>query len=145
MRKIILALMILNAGLIYAQQKDMSVFKVMRNDSTVEYKVYSVFYTDTKPHLKNTDTPVEKVLYENIKYPQEAIDNNIEGTVYVSFIVNEEGKISEKQVIKSVHEALDNEALRVIDVLPEWEPGKVGDKPVAVEFILPIRFYLKEE
>lgn len=77
-----------------------------------------------------------------IKYPSEALRNEVEGIVYVNFIVDRDGGISNARVLRAVDPALDEEALRVVSNLPKWQPGMQRGKPVRVSFTIPIRFKL---
>ena len=83
-----------------------------------------------------------KFLVKNIKYPEEARKNGISGTVYISFIVEKDGEITNEKVLKGVDESLDNEALRVVKMMPAWKPGIQRGEPVRVQFNLPIQFNL---
>lgn len=82
-------------------------------------------------------------LSQNLKYPQSARDKKIEGTVYLEFIVNEEGRIINPSVIKSMDPDLDAEALRVIKNSSDWTPGIQRGHNVNVKLKLPIRFKLE--
>ena len=79
---------------------------------------------------------------KNIKYPSVAANNGIEGTVFIKFVVNKDGSISDIEIMRGVDPALDNEAKRVIRNAPEWDPGKQRGKPVRVQFTIPIVFKL---
>jgi protein TonB len=81
-------------------------------------------------------------LRKNIKYPQICKDNNIQGRVLISFVVNKDGAIVDPEVIKSVHPSLDKEALRVISGMPNWKPGAQRGKPVRVKYTVPVNFRL---
>ncbi|MEP7168078.1 MAG: energy transducer TonB [Bacteroidota bacterium] len=81
-------------------------------------------------------------LRSNIKYPPLARENGIEGTVYVTFIVDKDGKVKEPKLLRGVT-GLDEEALRVISRMPDWKPGKQNGRTVAVQYNLPVRFTLK--
>ena len=83
-----------------------------------------------------------KFLQENVKYPEEAMKNGIQGRVLIQFIVEKDGSISEAKVIKKVNELLDAEALRVIGEMPKWTPGKQKGEAVRVKFTLPVTFRL---
>ena len=83
-----------------------------------------------------------KYLGENIKYPETARKKGIQGRVIVKFIVNENGAISDAQVVNSVDPDLAAEALRVVSGLPAWTPGEQQGKKVAVYFTQPISFRL---
>jgi len=82
-------------------------------------------------------------IMQNIEYPEEAQKENIEGTVYISFIVNKEGEIVDKKLVRRNHPLLDQAAMEAFDGLADWEPGKQRGKPVKVKFTIPIVFSLK--
>ena len=84
-------------------------------------------------------------LGENIKYPQKAKEEGISGTVYISFVVEKDGKPTNFKVLRGVNEELDAEALRVMKLMPNWEPGKQDGKAVRVQYNLPIKFVLNKE
>jgi len=86
-----------------------------------------------------------KFLGENIKYPQKAREEGISGTVYIQFIVEKDGQTSGFKLLRGAEESLDNEALRVLKMMPKWEPGKQKGKPVRVQYNLPVKFALDEE
>lgn len=81
-------------------------------------------------------------LKKNIKYPDICRDNNIQGRVIVSFVVNKDGKIVDPEVVKGVNPSLDKEALRVISTMPNWKPGYQRGKPVRVKYSVPVNFRL---
>lgn len=83
-----------------------------------------------------------KFLVKNIKYPEEARKKGISGTVYISFIVEKDGEITNAKVMRGVDELLDNEALRVVKMMPAWKPGIQRGEAVRVQFTLPIQFNL---
>ncbi len=82
-------------------------------------------------------------LAKNIKYPREAVANDIQGKVYMHFVVNKKGLIENVQVLRGVHPLLDKEALRVVKNMPKWKPGEQAGKPVSVWFTIPIVFVLQ--
>lgn len=79
---------------------------------------------------------------QTLTYPQAARENSIQGTVFVTFIVEKDGSITNVEILRGVSDELDNEAIRVISSMPEWIPGKIDNKAVRVSFNLPIRFVL---
>ncbi|MEI6575766.1 MAG: energy transducer TonB [Bacteroidota bacterium] len=83
-----------------------------------------------------------KFLQENIQYPQTAKESGIQGTVYVSFVIDTKGKISEVKVLRGIGGGCDQEAIRVIKLMPSWLAGKQAGKPVRVQFTMPIKFTL---
>ena len=80
---------------------------------------------------------------KNIQYPTVAAENGIEGTVFVKFVVDTDGGISNVEVMRGVDPSLNDEAMRVIRNAPEWEPGKQRGQPVRVQFTIPIVFKLQ--
>lgn len=85
-----------------------------------------------------------RYMQKSIRYPAIARRMGIQGTVYVSFIVDMNGNIIETAVVKGISKECDAEALRVISKMPVWNPGKQGGVPVMVRMVLPIRFRLNE-
>jgi len=83
-----------------------------------------------------------KYLMENIKYPEQAMKEGIQGRVTVRFIVEKDGSISDVKPVLSVHPLLNKEAVRVVKSMPKWSPGKHNGKPVRVRFNLPVMFKL---
>jgi protein TonB len=88
-----------------------------------------------------------KKLYEylgnNINYPEQAKDFSIQGKVFVQFVVWKDGTIKDVKVVKGAHKLLNKEALRVINNMPKWKPGKQRGKNVNAKFTLPISFRLQ--
>lgn len=81
-------------------------------------------------------------LSQNMQYPKEAVEADAQGRVLVGFIVNRDGSIDDVKVVKSVHPALDAEAVRVVKSMPKWKPGKKDGKTVRVSYTLPMTFKL---
>lgn len=83
-----------------------------------------------------------KFLQKNMKYPAIARRMGTEGSVFVSFVIDRDGVISDIQVIKGISTECDKEATRVISLMPPWKPGKQNGKPVRCRFVLPVKFKL---
>jgi len=81
-----------------------------------------------------------KFLYKNAVYPPLAKEKKISGKVFVQFVVEKDGKISNIKVIRGIGGGCDEEAMRVISLMPAWKPGTQNGKPVPVYFTLPIIF-----
>lgn len=79
-------------------------------------------------------------LNENIKYPEQAEREGIEGRVVAGFIVERDGSVSNIEILKSVHPLLDAEVVRVMSLMPNWIPGRQNGQPVRVKYSLPITF-----
>lgn len=84
-----------------------------------------------------------KYLSENIKYPEQAKKDKIQGKVYISFVVEKDGSVADAKVLRGIGGGCDEEALRVVNAMPKWEPGKLQGTPVRVQFNLPIVFKLQ--
>lgn len=85
-----------------------------------------------------------KYIFENVKYPEIARSNGIQGRVYVQFVVFKDSSIKDVRVIKGYHSDLDKEAVRVIKNMPNWIPGKQKGKAVNSKFTIPISFKLEK-
>ena len=83
-----------------------------------------------------------KFISENVKYPKEAEEKGLQGRVVVRYIIEKDGSISEVEIAKSVNEYLDAEAIRVVNAMPKWIPGKQKGENVRVKFTIPITFRL---
>ncbi len=85
---------------------------------------------------------VKKYIVKNLHYPDQAVEDNIEGKVYVQFVISESGNISNVKVKKGAHPILDEEAIRIVKAMPAWKPGVIDGKNVKSTFSLPINFSL---
>ncbi len=81
---------------------------------------------------------------ENLNYPENAIKKNIEGRVFVQFVVTAEGNVDDVKIVRGIDPLLDQEALRVTMASPKWTPGRQNGKPVSVVFTYPITFKMTE-
>lgn len=95
------------------------------------------------PAFPGGDKAMMEFIYGNIVYPEIAKENNIQGRVVLRFCVTYKGGVDQVQLIKGVDPALNDEAIRVIKMLPAWKPGKQGGKPVNVWYSVPVTFQLK--
>jgi protein TonB len=95
------------------------------------------------PSFPGGEAERNKFLAENIVYPQQATENGIQGTVYVSFVVDSKGNVTDVKVLRGIGGGCDEEALRVVKMMPQWHPGKQNGKLVRVLFNMPIYFKLQ--
>ena len=103
---------------------------------------------DIKAKDKKRICAEEKMLdfvYENLIYPEAAQKESIEGAVVVQFVVTKDGNISNAVIIRDIGGGCGAEALRIVESMPKWDPGKQRGVPVNVRFTLPIRFKLDKE
>lgn len=100
-------------------------------------------FVEQPPSFPGGDDALNKFLGSNIRYPKEAMEKNIGGTVFVSFIVTNEGRVTDvKTVGAQKGGGLEEEAMRVVKTMPQWKPGRQNNRNVSVMFNLPIRFTL---
>ena len=104
-------------------------------------EVFKVVEVD--PEFPGGEEALYKYLAENIKYPEKAKNNKVEGRVYITFVIEKDGTVSDAKVLRSVNEELDAEALRVINAMPKWKPGTQRGVPVRVQYNIPITFKLQ--
>lgn len=95
------------------------------------------------PQFPGGDLALRQWIASNIKYPVIAAENGIQGRVFVQFVVNTDGSITDVRVARGVDPSLDQEAIRVVRTLPKWKPGKQRGKPVRVSYTVPINFQLQ--
>ena len=96
--------------------------------------------TEVMPQYPGEPNEMMKYIQENIKYPQSAKDNKIEGRVFVSFVVEKDGSITNAAVMRGIDKECDAEALRVVASMPKWTPGQQDGKNVRTQFTIPIYY-----
>jgi len=97
---------------------------------------------ENMPEFPGGDLGLMKYIQKNVKYPAIAKEYNITGKVYVSFIVDKSGSVTNVKIVRGVDKNLDAEAMRVVKSLPKYKPGKQRGKSVRVMFTIPINFTL---
>lgn len=111
-------------------------------EEVVEEEIFTI--VETMPEFPGGgQEALFKFLQSEMKYPQVAKENGIQGTVFVNFVVGQDGKIRDVKVLRGVNKMLDDEAVRVVKAMPAWKPGKQRGKPVSVSYNLPIKFTLR--
>lgn len=113
--------------------------------STAQTKKNNMVFdvVEVMPQFPGGQIAMMKYIMENMKYPEQAMKEGIQGRVTVRFIVEKDGSISDVKPVLSVHPLLNKEAVRVVESMPKWTPGKQNGKPVRVRFNLPVMFKLK--
>lgn len=114
---------------------------VVEEEEESSQEIFTV--VETPPEFPGGQVALFKWINSAIKYPIVAQENGIQGRVSCAFVVNRDGSIVDAEVIRGVDPALDKEALRVINSMPKWTPGKQRGKPVRVKFTLPVTFRLQ--
>lgn len=109
----------------------------------VEEKAEEIFtIVEQQPSPVGGMAAFYKYVGDNLKYPDMASRMNIQGRVFVQFVIEKDGSITDVQVVKGIGAGCDEEAVRVVSQAPAWEPGKQRGRPVRVRMILPIVFRL---
>ena len=95
------------------------------------------------PSFPGGTQKLKEFIEENLRYPKELEETCVQGRVIVRFVVERNGKLSNVKVVKSVHPALDKEAIRIVKLMPRWIPGRQNGITVRVKCYIPIIFRLK--
>ena len=109
---------------------------------SMQVKKDSVPALELMPEFPGGTIALYKFMFDNIQYPKEAFENEIEGTVYVKFKVDENGFAVSPQVMRGIGGGCDEEAIRLVNLLPQWTPGLINGQPAAVYFTMPVKFTL---
>ena len=121
-------------------------FDTTKNATVQENKIpegEDVFFVVEKmPEFPGGDEALRQFITNNISYPELAKDSDIQGKVYVTFVVSKDGSVANAKIARGVDPLLDREALRVVNSLPSWTPGYQNEKPVNVSYTVPINFVL---
>lgn len=114
------------------------------NQNSVDNEIYEV--VENMPRFPNGGmSALMQYLNENIRYPEAATKAGVQGRVTVQFIVDKDGSIDDVKTLRSVNPDLDAEAIRVIKMMPRWEPGTHKGNPVRVKYTVPVMFRLTPE
>jgi len=110
-----------------------------------DYKTNNQIFdiVENMPEFPGGEMALRIFIADSIRYPIEAQEKGIQGKVYIKFVVNKKGKVTNAIVKRGVDPSLDKEALRVINILPDWKPGTQDGKNVNVGYTVPILFKLK--
>lgn len=133
-RLILLLIGIVVPSFFYAQDK--------QNGNAVQGSdaEYAFEQVEVKPEFPNGNEGLGKFLSENIKYPKKALKNGVSGKVFVQFVIDKTGKVTNVVAVRGVEKSLDKEAVRVIKSMPKWKPGMKDGQPVKVKYTIPINF-----
>ncbi len=111
-----------------------------KDEEQEEAQIFTV--VESMPSFPGGEEARIKYLNDNIKYPQMARESGIQGRVFVTFVVERDGSVTDVKVLRGIGGGCDEEAVRVIQNMPKWIPGKQRGKPVRVQFNMPILFKL---
>ncbi|MEI6137977.1 MAG: TonB family protein [Mariniphaga sp.] len=115
-----------------------------KKEEVEEVKEEQVFVVvEEMPEFPGGELALRKYIAKAIVYPTIAQENGIQGKVFVNFVVNKDGSVSNAKIARGVDPSVDQEALRVVSTLPKWKPGKQRGVPVRVSYTVPISFKLE--
>lgn len=97
-------------------------------------------WVEKMPEFNDSGISFEEYIKKNLHYPNTAKEDNLQGNVYVKFIINKEGKVQDVEIDSGIREDLDNATLEVIKNMPKWKPGEQDGEKVNVIYRLPIAF-----
>lgn len=116
--------------------------QIQQKEEVVEDTEIFVVVEDM-PEFPGGETALRSFINKNVNYPVIAAENGIQGKVYVRFVVDKDGSVTNAEIARGIDPSLDQEALRVVRTLPKWKPGKQRGKPVRVSYTVPINFQLQ--
>ena len=112
----------------------------VKDQSVKEDEIFN--FVEQMPEFPDGPAAMQIFIRDNLRYPEEARLKKIEGTVVVQFLITMEGKLTKVNVTRGIGYGCDEEAIRVIQSMPDWKPGKHNNKEVPVNFVLPVKFKL---
>lgn len=113
----------------------------VEEEEVEEAEIFTI--VEEMPDFPGGMAKLAEYLAKNIKYPQMARESGIQGRVFVNFVVEPDGSVSNVNVMRSLGGGCDEEAMRVVKSMPKWKPGKQRGKAVRVSYILPVNFKLQ--
>lgn len=114
---------------------------IEEEEEFVEEQIFLV--VEEMPSFPGGEGEMYKYIGKNIEYPRMAKESGISGRVFVTFVVEKDGSVTDVQVLRGIGGGCDEEAIRVIKSMPSWKPGKQRGKPVRVQYRMPIKFTLQ--
>ena len=114
---------------------------ITEEESEEDTEVFVI--VEDMPEFPGGELALRQWISNNVKYPVIAAENGVQGKVYVTFVVDRDGSVTNARIARGVDPSLDQEALRVVNNLPKWKPGKQRGKPVRVSYTVPINFQLQ--
>lgn len=114
---------------------------VFEEETRDEGEVFMI--VEEMPEFPGGTEALQKYLAQSVRYPVIAQENGIQGRVYIQFVINQNGEVTNATILRGVDPSLDREALRVVEAMPKWKPGKQRNRPVRVSYTVPINFVLQ--
>lgn len=123
--------------------EDIAIDLSQLDDEEVSGDPLPFYVLEDKPEFPGGDAALLKYINKNVHYPVICQENGVQGTVTISFVIDEKGKVTNVKSLRSPDPNLEREAVRVVKTLPNWKPGKQRGRPVKVSFMVPVRFVLQ--
>jgi protein TonB len=153
-RTLLITLFILSGLMVKAQQQpsqkpkdqnaDVIIDSPMDTSKNVPYDPYRIFTSvEQVPEFPGGIAKFFEYIGKNIRYPDEARRKNIQGKVFIGFVVEKDGSLSDIKILRSASPDLDAEAIRLLKNCPHWKPGVQNGRPVRVAYAMPIVFQIK--
>ena len=114
------------------------------DDKAADDEVYDIDELDVKPQFPGGNAELLHFLNAQIHYPPICLESGVQGKVYAQFIVKKDGTIGNIGILRSPNPYLSREAVRVLNLMPKWIPGKKNGKAVATRFYVPVNFRIQE-
>jgi len=125
-----------------SEAQEETVVETVAIEEEVVDEVLNFAVIEDKPEFPGGDAALLSFIGNNTKFPEVAKENGIQGRVFVGFVIDKEGKVTDVEILRGVDPALDKEAIRVVKSMPSWKPGKQRGKSVKVRYQVPINFKL---
>ena len=145
MKKVIVLFALAVLCIEYAVAQSTKDVPIIRVDDDTDFLVQNLSTLDTTPEFPGGYDSLIAYMVRTIKYPTEAKENNIEGRVFVTFVVEKDGTIANARLLRDIGGGCGQEVLRMVNAMPKWKPGIKNGKPVRVQFNLPVNFGLEKE
>ncbi len=125
---------------VFTEVQDFTPIQIEEEEEVEEDVIFTV--VEDQPEFPGGEEARQRFLEENLRYPTMAREAGIQGTVFVTFVVETDGSVTDVRVLRGIGGGCDQEAIRVVEMMPRWEPGRQRGQPVRVQFNMPIRFRL---
>lgn len=127
----------------YGVQAESAIMDAEYNGPVYQADTMIFSVVETMPEFPGGEEALSRYLYDHVKYPEAASESGVQGKVFVSFVVNADSTISDVRVLRGIGAGCDEEAVRVVESMPKWKPGRQRGIPVRVSYVLPIKFSLE--
>lgn len=122
--------------------KEKSAEKEKAVEVVAEDRLYDYGTVEVSPEYPGGLKALSKFLAGSIRYPERAFDDGVNGKVFISFIVEKNGSLSDFKIVRGIGAGCDEETLRIMKASPSWKPGTVGGRPVRSSYMLPVKFQI---